>query len=104
MPTYEYRCKDCNHQFEKLQPIKDFPLEICPQCGGKIKRMITGGSGMIFKGTGFYITDYKKNTTPTDSKCETSASPQNGSGSTPSSGEASKNSQVPPIPTSSKKS
>ncbi len=60
MPTYEYRCASCGHTFEKFQSIKAEPVEICPKCSKKqVKRMINGGSGLIFKGSGFYLTDYK---------------------------------------------
>ena len=67
MPTYEYICAKCGHQFEKFQSIADKPLSVCPQdrCGkkkwgkGKVKRMIVGGGGLIFKGSGFYVTDYR---------------------------------------------
>ncbi|MBI3849518.1 MAG: zinc ribbon domain-containing protein [Verrucomicrobia bacterium] len=67
MPTYEYVCEKCNHQFEKVQSIADKPLTVCPKelCGikkwgkGKVKRAIVSGAGLIFKGTGFYITDYR---------------------------------------------
>ncbi|MDR0707570.1 MAG: zinc ribbon domain-containing protein [Treponema sp.] len=57
MPTYEYECKDCGHVFEAFQSMKDEPLKVCPECGKEIRRLITGGSGVIFKGAGFYITD-----------------------------------------------
>lgn len=59
MPTYEYKCNECGHIFEKLQSITDEPLKECPLCRGKIRRLIGGGAGLIFKGSGFYITDYK---------------------------------------------
>lgn len=67
MPTYEYVCEKCGHQFEQFQPISAKPLTTCPedQCSrktwgrGKVKRAISGGAGMIFKGSGFYITDYR---------------------------------------------
>lgn len=61
MPTYEYQCLECNYKFEAFQPINEKPLKKCPVCKGKAKRMISGGAGLIFKGSGFYITDYKKN-------------------------------------------
>ena len=60
MPTYEYRCKMCGHQFEAFQRISDEPLKKCPKCGKPVERMISAGMGIIFKGSGFYSTDYKK--------------------------------------------
>src|SRR5437016_10517402 len=67
MPTYEYECEKCKHQFEIVQSIADNPLAACPPdlCHlkkwgkGKVKRMISTGGGLIFKGSGFYITDYR---------------------------------------------
>ena len=59
MPTYEYECMKCGHRFEKLQGMKEKPLKKCPQCGGRIKRLIGTGVSVIFKGNGFYHTDYK---------------------------------------------
>jgi putative FmdB family regulatory protein len=60
MPTYDYKCENCNHTFEVLQSIKDEPLIKCPKCGkNKLKKLISGGAGLIFKGSGFYLTDYK---------------------------------------------
>jgi len=67
MPTYEYVCEKCGHQFEKVQSISAKSLEVCPEdvCTqkrwgkGKVKRAISGGAGLIFKGSGFYITDYR---------------------------------------------
>ena len=61
MPTYEYQCTSCGHAFEKFQNMTDEPLSVCPQCGKKIKRIIGAGMGVIFKGKGFYATDYKRN-------------------------------------------
>jgi putative FmdB family regulatory protein len=62
MPTYEYRCKKCGKSFEKLQSMSAAPLKTCPRpkCGGRVERLIGGGAGLIFKGSGFYQTDYKK--------------------------------------------
>jgi putative FmdB family regulatory protein len=57
MPTYEYECKTCGHVFEAFQSMKDEALKICPECGKEIRRIINGGSGIIFKGSGFYVTD-----------------------------------------------
>ncbi|PYJ07778.1 MAG: FmdB family transcriptional regulator [Verrucomicrobia bacterium] len=67
MPTYEYVCTKCGLQFEKFQPISAKPLKVCPEelCGqkrwgkGKVKRTISAGAGLIFKGSGFYATDYR---------------------------------------------
>jgi putative FmdB family regulatory protein len=59
MPTYEYECKDCGHTFEAFQSMSDAPLKICPECGKEVRRLINGGSGIIFKGSGFYVTDKK---------------------------------------------
>ncbi len=67
MPTYEYRCHRCNHTFEIFQSITAEPVRICPVCHeAAVVRILTGGSGVIFKGSGFYITDYKKNHTSSD--------------------------------------
>ncbi len=57
MPTYDYECKHCGHSFEHFQSMSDDPLAECPQCGGVLRRLIGGGSGIIFKGSGFYVTD-----------------------------------------------
>ncbi|RLD11154.1 MAG: zinc ribbon domain-containing protein [Chlamydiae bacterium] len=61
MPTYEYECKNCKYVFEAFQSMSAKPLRKCPKCGGKVKRLIGTGSGIIFKGSGFYETDYKRN-------------------------------------------
>jgi putative FmdB family regulatory protein len=69
MPTYEYECSACNHAFEALQSMSEPKLTKCPKCGKKkLQRLIGSGSGMIFKGSGFYETDYKRKgeTTPAD--------------------------------------
>ena len=60
MPNYDYDCLKCGHAFEVFQSMKDDPLDTCPKCKKRaVKRRIGGGAGLIFKGTGFYITDYK---------------------------------------------
>lgn len=59
MPTYEYECKRCKKIFEKFQSISESPLRVCPDCKGPVKRLIGKGAGLIFKGSGFYITDYR---------------------------------------------
>lgn len=63
MPTYEYECKKCKHKFEKFLSINHSDGIKCPLCGSETKKIIFGGAGLIFKGNGFYITDYKKNHT-----------------------------------------
>ena len=65
MPTYEYECKSCGHRFEKSQSMTAEPLKDCPKCHKKVKRLISSGSGFIFKGSGFYATDYRKGSPPT---------------------------------------
>ena len=64
MPTYEYECLDCKYTFEEFQKITDKALDKCPKCGGIAKRLISGGAGLIFKGSGFYVTDYKRSNLP----------------------------------------
>ena len=65
MPTYEYVCQKCQHAFEIFQSMKDEPLKRCPECKKPaLKRQVGGGAGLIFKGSGFYITDYKKTAAP----------------------------------------
>lgn len=60
MPTYEYRCRECGESFEFLQKFSDSPKRKCPACGRhRLKKLISGGAGFIFKGSGFYITDYR---------------------------------------------
>lgn len=59
MPTYEYECEVCNHRFERFQSITAAPLDTCPECGGTVHRLISPGAGFIFKGSGFYATDYR---------------------------------------------
>ncbi|TYB31247.1 MAG: zinc ribbon domain-containing protein [Candidatus Mcinerneyibacterium aminivorans] len=59
MPTYVYKCDKCDYKFEKKQKITADPLEECPKCKGKVKRLIFG-NGVIFKSDGFYTTDYKR--------------------------------------------
>jgi putative FmdB family regulatory protein len=60
MPTYEYKCDACGHAFEKFQPMSSAPIRRCPKCGrNRVRRLIGTGAGLIFKGSGFYITDYR---------------------------------------------
>lgn len=59
MPTYEYECGGCGHQFERVQRISEDSSAECPKCGAVAERLISGGAGLLFKGPGFYITDYR---------------------------------------------
>jgi putative FmdB family regulatory protein len=59
MPTYEYRCSECRHEFEKFQRMSDDPVAECPECRSRAERRLSGGAGLLFKGSGFYITDYR---------------------------------------------
>ncbi len=59
MPTYDYKCLTCDTRFEKFQSITAPAIEECPECDGKVKRLIGAGAGLIFKGSGFYATDYR---------------------------------------------
>ncbi|HRY72489.1 MAG TPA: zinc ribbon domain-containing protein [Spirochaetia bacterium] len=60
MPTYEYECKSCGKTFEAFQSMSEAPLSSCPTCGKSVRRLIGGGTGIIFKGSGFYVNDSKK--------------------------------------------
>ncbi len=59
MPTYEYECRKCGRHFDRLQPITAKLLTQCPKCKGKVRRVISAGGGFLFKGSGFYATDYR---------------------------------------------
>jgi putative FmdB family regulatory protein len=72
MPTYEYECTSCKHTFEFQQKMSEKPIEKCPRCGAYIRRLIGPGSGIIFKGSGFYATDYKKK--PSNVSCDKAGS------------------------------
>ena len=63
MPIYEYQCAKCGHRFERLQSLSDPPPKKCPDCGGKVKQLMSA-PGLQFKGSGFYITDYAKKSGP----------------------------------------
>jgi putative FmdB family regulatory protein len=65
MPTYEYKCSSCGHLFEAFQRITEEALKSCPKCGKSVKRLIAGGAGIIFKGSGFYTTDHKRSSVVT---------------------------------------
>lgn len=69
MPNYDYLCEECSYRYEKFQQMSDTPESICPRCGGHVRRLIGTGAGLMFKGSGFYETDYKKKSSscPVDS-------------------------------------
>ncbi|AEJ61901.1 regulatory protein, FmdB family [Spirochaeta thermophila DSM 6578] len=70
MPTYEYECTSCGHVFEAFQSISEEPIRECPECGNTVRRLISGGTGIIFKGSGFYVTDSKKSSSSKPEKKE----------------------------------
>lgn len=76
MPTYDYRCEDCDHTFEEFQSITADAIDTCPVCSGSTRRLIGAGGGILFKGSGFYITDYRSKGYQDKAKAESSkASP-----------------------------
>jgi len=77
MPTYDYKCLKCGYSFENFQKMSDEPLKECPVCKGEIKRMIGAGLSPIFKGSGFYETDYKSNSNKKSSPKPTTVSNSN---------------------------
>lgn len=67
MPIYEYKCKSCECVFERLQSVSEDPIRLCPSCGGEVRRIFSP-AGIIFKGSGFYITDSRKESGKTESE------------------------------------
>jgi putative FmdB family regulatory protein len=68
VPTYEYKCEGCGYMFEKFQSMRDKPITKCPKCGGGVRRLISGGVGVILKGSGFHATDYANSIYPACSR------------------------------------
>ena len=64
MPTYDYKCKSCEHSYEAFHSMNDDSVQLCPECGGESKRLLSGGSGVIFKGSGYYVNDSKSKPKP----------------------------------------
>lgn len=89
LPIYEYECEQCKKQFEVLQKLSDPPIEKCSSCGGRVHKMISSPSGLLFKGSGWYITDYarkngKSGDSSSDSKTEGKSPSSNEKGNAPS--------------------
>jgi len=93
MPTYEYECRNCSHSFEVIQSISDSPLTACPECGGEIRRLIFGGAGVIFKGSGFYVTDKNKSSAAGTGAAKTGKKPA--SDTKPAAGESAPSAPAP---------
>lgn len=74
MPTYEYECRKCGHRFEKFQRISEAPAKRCPKCRGAVRRLLGTGGGLIFKGSGFYITDYRSDSYKKGAKSDSGGS------------------------------
>lgn len=74
MPTYEYKCEECSDRFDHFQSMSSDPLKVCSKCGGKLRRLIGEGAGIIFKGSGFYCTDYRKPSDPAKTSESSTAS------------------------------
>jgi putative FmdB family regulatory protein len=98
MPTYEYRCS-AGHQFEQFQRMSEPPIDKCPICGAAAERLLSAGAGLLFKGSGFYITDYRSDAYKKAADAESGSKPaadkpaadkpkESGGSSTPSSGKA----------------
>ncbi|MFZ5979491.1 MAG: FmdB family zinc ribbon protein [Candidatus Zixiibacteriota bacterium] len=84
MPTYQYRCPHCHYEFEEFQSITEDPIKKCPRCKKDTHRIISGGSGFLFKGSGFYITDHRSSSYKSDAARDNSsgtASPSSSSSS-----------------------
>lgn len=97
MPTYEYECKKCSHRFEEFQSITALPLKKCPKegCGGQVQRLIGGGGGLLFKGSGFYSTDYRSDSYKKAAKADKTAAGGSSSSSSSSDSSSSSSSTAP---------
>jgi putative FmdB family regulatory protein len=76
LPTYEYECLKCGHRFEVFQKMSDPPKKRCPKCGGKLRRLVGTGAGIVFKGSGFYATDYRSESYKSQKKKESGEQPK----------------------------
>jgi putative FmdB family regulatory protein len=87
MPTYEYKCPKCGHQFEVFQRITSKGGARCPECGTKAERQLSGGAGFVFKGSGFYLTDYGRAGQKEKQKSSEAGEPSSSGEKKPDSGE-----------------
>ena len=100
MPTYEYKCTACNHAFEQFQSMSAAPVKKCPRCGkSKVKRLLGTGAGIIFKGSGFYITDYRDSSYKDKAKAESGASGGDSGGNADGSAESKPSTESKPAET-----
>ena len=110
MPTYEYLCNKCRHEFEALQPISAQPLKVCPKelCPhkkwgrGRVTRKISAGGGLLFKGSGFYTTDYRSEGYKQAAKTDSQPAKSAGADAKPAAKPAAKPDSKPAKPTSAK--
>ena len=101
MPLYEYKCEACDHRFEKIVKFSDPPLEACPKCGGKVEKLLSSPA-FQFKGSGWYITDYAKKSSP-DSSSGKAESDKGSSGSSETKSDSAKADTSPAASTSKEK-
>ena len=83
MPTYEYECAKCKKVSDVVQSMRDAPITKCPLCGGKVKRLLGTGAGIIFKGSGFYQTDYRNSSYQSAAKADSASAASSSATSTP---------------------
>ena len=88
MPTYEYRCAN-GHAFEQFQRMSEDPIDTCPQCGAPAERLLSPGAGLLFKGSGFYITDYRSDSYKKAAEKDSGSSPKSDSAAKSDSGSTS---------------
>ena len=94
MPTYEYQCDACEHNFDEFQSMSEAPLKKCPKCGKrKLRRVYGGGAAIIFKGSGFYQTDYRSESYKSAAKAEEAAAKPKEGGAAGTSGTTGKSSE-----------
>ena len=103
MPTYDYVCDACDHKFELFQSIKDDPIKKCPECAKKKLRRLFGiGAAIVFKGSGFYQTDYRSDSYKKQAASEKSSSEPKGDGKSESKGDGKQESKAESAPSQDK--